>query len=193
MRFTAFLWRAAMRRATAPLTIFTIKVAVVPPICDRDECEVVVDHRVRNRCKKRHCQDLSSSSMSGIISYIGSGFARQASIPVMEGPLTPMSFAITLRTGARSFERTWTKRDRHRQRDPDHGDRLKLFRQGIHTGDHRDPECRFHHPRLRARMINASQEVSERPEDDQGLLRKEDHSGKKSGSRDEGGAALIRV
>ena len=77
-----------------------------------------------------------------------------------------------------------------RQRDPDHGDRLKLFRQGIHTGDHRDPECRFHTRGCESQDDECLQEVSERPEDDQGLLRKEDHSGSQKSSKDEGGSCV---
>ena len=77
-----------------------------------------------------------------------------------------------------------------RQRDPDHGDRLKLFRQGIHTGDHRDPECRFHTRGCESQDDKCLQEVSERPEDDQGLLRKEDHSGSQKSSKDEGGSCV---
>lgn len=34
------------------------------------------------------------------------------------------------------------------------------------------------------------QEVSERPEDDQGLLREEDHSGSQKSSKDEGGSCV---
>ncbi len=100
MRFTAFLWRTAMR-ATAPLTIFTIKVAVVPSgyaiEMNAKWSPIIAFAQVQNAIART----FPLSSMSGIISYIGSGFARQASIPVTEGPLTPMSFAITLRTGAK--------------------------------------------------------------------------------------------
>lgn len=91
MRFTAFfVERAAMRRATAPLTIFTIKVAVVPSgyaiEMNAKWSPIIAFAQVQNAIART----FPLSSMSGIISYIGSGFARQASIPVTEGPLTPM-------------------------------------------------------------------------------------------------------
>lgn len=80
-----------------------------------------------------------------------------------------------------------------RQRDPDHGDRLKLFRQGIHTGITVIPSVDSTPAAARARMMNACRRFPNARKMIRVFCGKKIIPAARRAARTKAGAALIRV